>query len=433
MPRRPSIQLRLSIFLTLIILLTAVIAGIASFFTMFSEARELQDDLLRQTAILIQQPADAGYADIDSDIRIYIQPLNEKHRFNLPNDVDEGFYDITDKKKNDPYRAYVHTYPDGQRVAFIQETEFRDDVAADSAWYAVMPLLILAPIALLLTALIIYLTLRPVRQLSAQTENRNENDLSPLPTEQIPREIYGFAEAVNRLLERVGEGVRQQQRFIADAAHELRSPMTALSLQAERLSTRDLPEGTAFLVEDLREGIRRNRRLLEQLLSMARMQTEEERPRENINISRLYQQLIQDVYPLADAKNIDIGTDVGNENVHVFANETEIYTLMKTLTENAICYTPEGGQIDLHARRNNSGCVLEIEDSGNGIPPDERTRVFDPFYRILGNDTEGSGLGLSIAQTIAKRYGGRITLSDAKQFPSGLNVSVWLPLQEAPK
>lgn len=436
MSRHPSIQVRLSVFFTLVILFTAVVSGISTFYIMFEEAQELQDDLLRQAAMLTQKNEladNTGYTEIDNDTRIYIQPLSDNSRFNLPAENQKGFFDITDREKGEPYRAYIHHYPDGSRFAFIQETEFRDDVAFDSAWYAVLPLLVLAPIAVLLSVLIIHITLRPVAELSKQAETRSENDLSPLVTAKIPQEIYGFTEAINHLLRRVGDGINRQRRFIADAAHELRSPMTALSLQAERLDTRKLPADTAQLVGDLREGIRRNRRLLEQLLSMARAQSDEKRPWQSIRIDHTCRRLIQDLYPLAETKNIDLGADCSGKT-ELWGDETEIYTLLKTLTENAISYTPANGRVDVCAKAHNGGCLIEVEDNGPGIPPEERERVFDPFYRILGSNTEGSGLGLSIAKTITERYGGRITLADAGQSGHGLKVSVWLPhgnVQEA--
>ncbi|EGV38958.1 ATP-binding protein [Neisseria weaveri] len=427
---RPSIQRRLALLFTLIFLFTAVVAGAVSFYTVFKEVQEFQDDLLRQTALLIDKPGRAGYADIDSDVQIYIQPLDESGKFALSQSAADGFHDIADRKQDDSYRAYVHTYEDGSRYAFIQETDFRDDMAADSALVAVLPLLLLVPISVLLMVWVVWRTLAPVKQLSKEMEGRNESDLSPLPIERIPAEIYGFAGAINRLLGRVGENVREQQRFIADAAHELRSPMTAFSLQAERLASRELPPETAELVADLRDGIRRNRRLLDQLLSMARVKAEEEHPFQEIDVARLYQNVLQDLYPLADAKQLDVGVDGEvSDCACVYAGEADMYTLVKTLLENAIRYTPEGGQIDLRARAANGMCILEIEDSGCGIPLSERKRVFDPFYRILGSDVEGSGLGLPIAKTVAERYGGSISLADSDKFPSGLKVSVMLPLK----
>ena len=197
------------------------------------------------------------------------------------------------------------------------------------------------------------------------------------------------------------------------------------SSRPERLSAKGLPEDTAALVEDLREGIRRNRRLLEQLLSMARAQAHENHATQNINLSKFCQRLVQDLYPLAASKNIDLGADC--ESTEICVDETEIYTLIKTLLENAILYTPENGRVDLTAKIENRGLRIEIEDNGPGIPPEERDRVFDPFYRVLGTGTEGSGLGLSIAKTIAERYGGTISLSDSPNFKHGLKVSIWLP------
>lgn len=427
--RRPSIRLRLCLLLTAVILLTAAVSGAAAFYTIFREAEDIQDEMLRQTALLMPAPQQATAAGngIDNDIRVHIEPLaNPSGRFLLPEHPAEGFYTLTDRDGEHRYRAYIHRYADNSLTAFIQETEFRDEVALDSAWYAVLPLLLLAPAAVILSLLMIHTSLRPIAELSQQAERRNENDLSPLAADAVPQEIYGFTEAINRLLARIGESFQRQQRFIADAAHELRTPMTALSLQAERLQARELDGDNAKLAAELYDGIRRNRRLLEQLLSMARAQADGGRTRQNIELNGLLRRLIADLYPLAEAKNIDLDLS-GDETACWYGDETEGRTLLKTLLENAVRYTPDGGRIDVSVQAEHGGCRIEIEDNGPGIEAAQRSRVFDPFYRIPGSGSEGSGLGLSIAQTLAARYGGRITLSDARRSAHGLNVSVWLP------
>lgn len=141
----------------------------------------------------------------------------------------------------------------------------------------------------------------------------------------------------------------------------------------------------------------------------------------------ILRRVIEDLLPLADAKNHDIGV-ISSENPSILANELDIYTLIKTLVDNAIRYTPNGSQIDLSAQIQNNKLLICIEDNGNGIPQSERERVLNPFYRILGSGETGTGtgLGLSIADTIAKRYGGNIALKSSLHFETGLRVEVWL-------
>jgi hypothetical protein len=141
---------------------------------------------------------------------------------------------------------------------------------------------------------------------------------------------------------------------------------------------------------------------------------------------------LEELHPLAAAKGQDIGIAV-ERNCEIYANETEIYTLIKTLADNAIRYTPDSGQIDLGFDDNDTHLTLWVEDNGPGIPPEERRRVLDPFYRILGSEQQGTGLGLSIADTIAKRYGGKLILSDNRRTGHGLLAQVELDKQTLQK
>lgn len=154
-------------------------------------------------------------------------------------------------------------------------------------------------------------------------------------------------------------------------------------------------------------------------------QVSEEIPRTSVAVQPILRRVIEDLLPLADAKNHDIGV-ISSENPSILANELDIYTLIKTLVDNAIRYTPNGSQIDLSAQIQNNKLLICIEDNGNGIPQSERERVLNPFYRILGSGETGTGLGLSIADTIAKHYGGNIMLKSSLHFETGLRVEVWL-------
>ena len=430
---KQSLQVRISIALILMFLPLSIIAGAFSYYQTYHEAEELQDDLLRQTAAYIN-PKTTDYTQIGSENHILIQTFGQEDTVPLSDTLGEGFHTIKgsvdddDDDDDDEYRAYIRQTPQG-KIAVLQETEYRDDLAATAAYQSVLPLLIALPLMILLTVWITYRAMRPVKTLSASLGKRRSDDLSPLDGEGVPSEIQGFVTAINQLLQRTGENIRRQQRFIADAAHELRSPLTALSLQAERLAANSLPEPAAGQLASLLQGIHRNRRLLEQLLSLSRAQAPEaQRPQERLASQDLFRSVIEDLLPLAEVKEQDLGVS-SPANPVFHANEADLYTLVKTLADNAIRYTPPGSQIDLSAEETPSHIIFRIEDNGPGIPPAERSRVFDPFYRILGSGQEGTGLGLSIARTIAERHGGRIELAQSPHHPSGLLVSVYLSKQ----
>lgn len=428
--RISSIQLRLTLALSLATLLVAAIAGAVSFFAIFDEALDYQDDMLAQTALLVDPYNPPRIAGTDDDTRIHIEIPGEGNF--LLTDLRDGFHDI--HYDGTHYRAYIRTYADTRRLAFVQETDFREDAAYASAWYAIAPLLFLVPLLALISFFTIRRALQPVRALSHGVEQRAENDLSPLPADNIPAEILGFINALNRLLARTDQYMRNQQRFIADAAHELRSPLTALSLQAERLAASDMGEEARERLQVLRDGIRRNRHLLDQLLALARAQNRtEEIPagtEKTATLRALYRRIIEELHLQAAAKNLDLGID-GEADAPLCADEFSLYTLLRNIVDNAIRYTPENGQIDLRILPQAHHVVLEIEDSGPGIAKAERERVFESFYRSPDATGEGSGLGLAIAETLAAQLGARITLADSTSFPTGLKVSIHLPSRNA--
>lgn len=425
-----TLQFRLNLAFTLLSLLVALLAGGWVFYDIYRETNDFQDDLLKQTAAYVNPNAPRVQADgVDNDARIYVDYPNapaeddDGYRINLPANLEEGLHTVSDG--GDSYRVYIDRRPEGQ-IAVWQENEYRQELAGRAAWGAVLPLLLLIPLVSLLTMRVVRRELRPVRELSDSIEARDSRNLTPLSEDGIPQEICGFVQAINRLLARIDAAMRQQQRFIADAAHELRTPMTALSLQAESLSQQELPAAAQSRMAALQEGIARSRRLLEQLLSHARAQAPEAAAQTvEIRCRKLFCRVIQDLLPLAEEKQQDLGV-AGSADPVFHADETAIYTLVKTLADNALRYTPSGGQVDLSAEETDRHLILRIEDNGPGIPAGERGRVFDPFYRILGSGEQGTGLGLPIARAVAERYGGRIELADSPRFGRGLLVSVYL-------
>lgn len=421
-----SLQFKLSVWIAGVILGIALAAGIFSFTSAFSEANELQDDQLRQVAALIDQkiiPSGANMTEheykklhIDSEARIIIQELESvptimpQAELSFQTTLPDGLQTIT--AKGDRWRVYVKTLHDGRRIALAQDTALRDEIARDGALRTLLPFIILIPMLIGMTSIVIRRMLRPIRLLAFSVDHRSEQELGVLNTTDIPVEIRPFIEAINRLLLRVSRSIEIQRRFVADAAHELRSPLTALSLQAEGLDIGQMPIDTKVRVNKLREGLMRARSLLEQLLAYARVQEPQRVPVvTKVSMRQIFRRVLEDLMSLAEAKNIDIG--VLNENdVLIEANETDVMTLIKNLVDNAIRYTPENGQIDLDAVELNGRLFLSVQDTGPGIPPEEQARVFDPFYRVLGNDEIGSGLGLSIVKTITERMNGSITLDN---------------------
>ena len=430
---KQSLQVRISIALILMFLPLSIIAGAFSYYQTYHEAEELQDDLLRQTAAYIN-PKTTDYTQIGSENHILIQTFGQEDTIPLSNTLGEGFHTIKggvdddDDDDDDEYRAYIHQTPQG-KIAVLQETEYRDDLAATAAYQSVLPLLIALPLMILLTVWITYRAMRPVKTLSASLGQRRSDDLSPLDGEGVPSEIQGFVTAINQLLQRTGENIRRQQRFIADAAHELRSPLTALSLQAERLTKLPQSDEAREQTGLILQSIQRNRHLLEQLLTHARAQgSETQRNLTDISLQAQFRRVLQELMPLALNKQQDIGVAVEND-LRIRADDTEIYTLIKTFTDNAIRYTPAGGRIDIGFSETPTTLTIWVEDDGPGIPAAERSRVTDAFYRILGTEQQGTGLGLSIADAIAKRYGGKLILADSRNFAHGLLIQAELNKQ----
>lgn len=431
---KQSLQVRISIALILMFLPLSIIAGAFSYYQTYHEAEELQDDLLRQTAAYIN-PKTTDYTQIGSENHILIQTFGQEDTVPLSDTLGEGFHTIKgsvddddDDDDDDEYRAYIRQTPQG-KIAVLQETEYRDDLAATAAYQSVLPLLIALPLMILLTVWITYRAMRPVKTLSASLGQRRSDDLSPLDGEGVPSEIQGFVTAINQLLQRTGENIRRQQRFIADAAHELRSPLTALSLQAERLTKLPQSDEAREQTGLILQSIQRNRHLLEQLLTHARAQgSETQRNLTDISLQAQFRRVLQELMPLALNKQQDIGVAVEND-LRIRADDTEIYTLIKTFTDNAIRYTPAGGRIDIGFSETPTTLTIWVEDDGPGIPAAERSRVTDAFYRILGTEQQGTGLGLSIADAIAKRYGGKLILADSRNFAHGLLIQADLNKQ----
>lgn len=406
-----------------------------------------KDSLVNDEAATSVRPSDAtrtSAAKRSSTLRDKNDDDDEARCLPLPATLKNGFHAF--RHQNLEYRVYVHRLRDGSRIAVSQETRIRDQIARQSALYATLPLLLLVPVLLAVMLMLIRLMLRPLAELSRTVDARQEHDLKPLPKTDLPTELQPFVNAINGLLGRTGAAMESQRRFVADAAHELRSPLAALSLQAERLHAAPMSSEATERLETLQAGIRRSRHLLEQLLLLARAQnarwgqgqaaaTAASAPAA-VAVLPVMRRVLEDLLPLADQKGLNLGISAApgatqdaeaDERIRVSADEMALYTLLRNLADNAIRYTPAGGQIDLWVDRRGAEVVMAVQDNGPGIPAEERTRVVDPFYRVLGTGESGSGLGLSIVDTLVGNLKGRLRLDDAVGHAHGLRAEVTLP------
>ena len=435
-----SLQFQLSAWLSGAVILLALGAGGYSFWSSFQEANDLQDDQLRQVAALINRQgfslnggAEAPQdKDLEPDLQVVIQVLGDAvvqrvpgqpMPLALPNDLADGLQTV--RVADESWRLLVRSLHTGQRVAVGQQTEARDEIARDSALRTVLPLLALIPALAVMVSLVVRRQLKPVARLALALDQRTEFDINPLPPTQVPTEIHAFTHSISQLLLRLGQSMEIQRRFVADAAHELRSPLTALTLQVDAVDDADLSPQSRAAVGRLKQGIARARSMIDQLLSLARSQAHPAVPTGPVSARSILRSVMEDLVPQAELLQIDLGV-LRQDDVHLRIAEVDLHAIMRNLIDNAIRYSPPGGRVDVSFVDEGRGATFEVANGGAGIPQAERARVFDPFYRVLGTQKDGSGLGLSIVKTLVERAGGSVTLEPAQPEASmpGLRVTV---------
>jgi len=248
--------------------------------------------------------------------------------------------------------------------------------------------------------------------------------LTPVATERLPQEVAPLVDALNRLLLRLHAAFQAQRAFVADAAHELRSPLTAVRLELQLLDRAPDEDARREARANLGAAVERAIHLLEQLLTLARSDPREDTGAwSRISLERAAAEGIADANSLAQARRIDLGFEAGPAAVQ--GDSEALRILVRNLVDNAVRYTPEGGQVRVSTREQASGATLEVVDTGPGIPPPDRERAFDRFYRRSNAPEGGSGLGLAIVKAIADRHGAQIRLDDAPG--AGLKVTVAFP------
>jgi two-component system OmpR family sensor kinase len=432
-----SLRGRLFVGLTITIIITGLGAGALAYHWAFDEAIELQDSILVQIGAVAGAIRGADVAPaggVDAEARVVIESLDGPgsdmpDRRGLKNQPD-GLQTIA--RSDGLWRVLVRTRADGTRVAVGQPTAIRDEIARDSALRTVLPLLALIPCLMLIVALVIRQSLRPLLSLAERLDARQADQLQRLPLGDTPNELHPFIASINRLLERIQALLDQQRRFIADAAHELRTPITAISLQAENLDHAGLQPESRERLAALQSGTRRTAHLLEQLLALARYDIGGMTNAPATPLDQCTKQVVADLLPLAADRGVDLGFEIV-EPVLVRGEPAMLAVMVRNLIDNAIRYSAKGGRIDVGIYPENMRAILQVEDNGPGIPEADLARIFEPFVRGRGGAEDGSGLGLSIVKRIVERSSGSLALENiAGASASGLRVIVSLPSIDPP-
>jgi len=377
-----SLRGRLFAGLTAIILLTGLAGGVFAHHWAFDEAIEMQDSVLIQIAGLVQSGSLAGGRElhgVDEDAEVWLIDQASEHDAKLWS-LKDGLALAT--RKGQPIRVLLRTRPDGTRFAVAQRTAVRDEIASDMAFRTVLPIAALIPCLLLVTAIVIARSLRPMVRLAGDLDGRRADDMTPLPAEQMPSELHPFIVSINGLLQRMRILMDQQRRFVADAAHELRTPITALSLQAENLGSVDLSAGARDRVAALRQGIGRTKHLLEQLLALARQDVGpfDEMTVPIVALDNVVKEVVADAMPEAVNRGIDLGF-ARVEPATVRGEAVMLAALFRNLLDNALRFTPQGGRIDAWVYCDADTAILQIEDGGPGFAPGRRWRWPRPVDR----------------------------------------------------
>jgi two-component system, OmpR family, sensor kinase len=364
----------------------------------------VSDDLGRFISQIWSTDAELLYASVDG----VGPPLQEP-----------GFHNV--EWSGEAWRVY--TLVDDEEIVQIAKTASdRASSFAQMAPWLLVPVGMLVLLLGLLIRVAVSRALAPLEALGQDIRRRDEKDLQPIATEVLPEEVAPLGRALNQLLERVSRLLARQRQMLADAAHELNTPLAAVKLQAQ-LARRAPPGEREAALDELDQGIARSTHLVAQLLQMARLQADgRERRPVPLRLDQLAAEVAAAFSARAEARGIDLGLDT-REAATAMADPQDLRVLLDNLVDNALRHTPPGSRVDLHVQRDADTVWLSVNDNGPGIAEADRQRVLERFVRLNPqNEATGSGLGLAIVAQIAQQNGGLLTLASSP--PGGLSVRV---------
>ncbi len=419
---------------------------------------ETARNLAQQVAVARDQvvfslpPTISQFLKADNSDDIYFQVLGARGEYvsgdrELPvPDGDEPHLPGTVQFRNDEIYntsirvAYVWVEvsgaADGQH-ALVQVAETlnkRSHLATEIMKGVIVPHFVILPLAVLLVWLALARGIAPLSELQQRIRRRRSDDLSPIDELDAPEEVAPLVRSINELLGRLDQSIKTQKHFLADAAHQLKTPLAGLRMQAE-LAQREIDAGQRDPLElkrSLRQIARSSQRaahMVNQLLALARAENQGQAPRRHeMYLGHLAMEVVRDFVPRALEKRIDLGYEgperggFGPQGTALLrGNPLLVKELIRNLVDNALLYTPAGGTVTVRVVHDPFGqvVVLQVDDTGPGIPPAERELVFQPFYRTLGTDVDGSGLGLAIVAEIAQQHGAEVQIEDARPAQGG--------------
>ncbi|HAT32266.1 MAG TPA: two-component sensor histidine kinase [Janthinobacterium sp.] len=433
-----SLRSRLLWFLLAAIIMAALAQASIAYRSALYDADQIFDYHMQQMALSLRSgtpltnvPQGPSADPVNNDLVVQVwtpdgvQVFRSISRAQLPQRAVLGFSNV--KANGTTYRIFsVQT--SSQTVQIAQDMAVRKRMAGSLALRTVGPIALMAPILMLVVWWVVSGSLAPVARVRKQVAARQADDLSPVSEADLPDEVQPLVHELNLLFGRVQTAFDAQQHFVADAAHELRTPLAALKLQVLSLERAEDAGARALAVSRLTAGIERSTRLVEQLLVLARQEASAAagEPPRPVDLGELVKRTLGDMAGFAQARQIDLGLHHADPGARVGGQADALVIMLRNLIDNAIKYTPAGGTVDLDLRVGPGGVVLAVEDSGPGISEEERGRVFSRFYRVPGSAAGGSGLGLAIIKAIAERHGARLALGKSERL-HGLCVRVEFP------
>ncbi len=429
-----SIRVRLLVSLLALLGLTALAIAAITYRNVLGETEALFDYQLQQMALSLRDqgqidPSEAGtLADEQLDVVIQIWTVDGRSIYasrahsSLPARALLGLATLV--VEGHAWRTYSVATRD-RVIQVAQPVEIRQRLAAHAAWRGVLPLLLVTPLAAFAIWWLAAKNLAPLERLAGEVRSRDAGSLEPLPTGDLPDELAPLARALNALLDRLKGSLDTQRAFVADAAHELRSPLTALKLQLRLLRHAGDGQARAAAIEGLGAGIERAARLIEQLLTLARSEPgSAPLALEPIDLAGLARETLAAMHPFALDRGSELILDARSP-VTVAGERSSLTALVRNLVDNALRYSPPRTRVDVGVWEDADAAWLRVDDAGPGIPASDRLRVFDRFYRRESGGEEGTGLGLAIVRTVAERHGAALSL-DASPA-GGLRVTLRLP------
>ena len=434
-----SLRRRLLLWLLPATFFAGVLASVGTYWGAVFELGDLLNDQMRYIAehVRIESSGRASIIDTSKSLdpekadEILLQVWDKQGQLRYSSDpqlslpAPQGTGLINLEVDGQPWHTFV-SRRDDTLIQVAQAKDARWEALADLSIHLLWPVLSLVPVLAVFLWFGISYGLRPLRKIAAELAQRNALSLEPIQTNDLPDEVSPLVGEVNSLLRRLEHSFALQKDFIADAAHELRTPVMALSIQAQLMQRASDESERQSALSQLLQAVERLNHLTQQLLTLARLEPEAGIPQmQPVELTALCKSVVMQHVRLAEAKQIDLG--LAQSDLGIVSGDPEtLRILLNNLVVNAINYIPTQGRIDLRVCAHEQGVLLEVSDNGPGIAPNERSSVLERFYRGRQSGHPGSGLGLSIVQRIAEQHGARVSL-DSGADGVGLCVQVYFP------